>query len=168
MASVFSLTLNVGASFSVSEAIDLSTVYNSGGKTYTQTVADGTGASQAKQVFSDTRTLAASGNDDLDLTALTVSAIGNTMTTNLTQLKGILIVNKSTTSGDKLRIDTSVTNGLQALTEAASGKIKIPPSGHLLISDPVDGMTVDSTHKIVRINNPSAHSIDYDIIVWGV
>ena len=53
------------------------------------TLNDGSGANQAQRIFSDTRTIAASANDDLDLSGVLVDALGTVL--NFTAIKAIYI-----------------------------------------------------------------------------
>ena len=71
-------------------------------------------ADQADTIWSDQRTVAAGTSDSLDLTNLTHTLFGSTLAIDLASVKAIFIVNTSTTSGDLLRLDSSVANGCTA------------------------------------------------------
>ena len=93
------------------EPLALTTVGDASQLAYDDALASGTAADEADRIWSDQRTLAAGANDDLDLTALTHSLFGSTVTIDFARVKAILIVHTSTTSGEKLSLDSSVTNG---------------------------------------------------------
>jgi hypothetical protein len=164
------LALNVKASLDwlFKETLDLSIVSDAARLEYSGTVGDGVAADQCDKVWHDERTVAAGANDDLDLTALVTSLFGSNVTINFVKLKWLLVVYKSTTSGVKLRLDSSVTNGFTgAFGDSATSKIEIGADSPLLTGRKKDGWTVDATHKVLRVNNPGASAITYRIVIAG-
>ena len=151
--------------------LDLSNVTDSGGTAsppaYSKSLASGTAVDTADRVWADTRTLASAANDDLDLTALTATIFGSTVTVTMAKLKAIYIVHSSTTVGEKLNLDTSVANGLTAFTGSATGKVSVGADSVLLLTSKKDGWTIDATHKVLRITNAGSASAVYYIVLLG-
>jgi hypothetical protein len=150
------------------EPLALTTVGDASQLSYDEQLASGTAVDQADRIWSDQRTVAGAANDDLDLTALTHTVFGSTLTVTLAKVKAILIVNTSTTSGDLLRVDSSVTNGFTGATGgSATSLLEIGADSSCLLASKKDGWTVDGTHKVLRVHNPTADAITYDIVILG-
>jgi hypothetical protein len=150
------------------EPLALTTVGDASQLSYDDQLANGAAADQADTIWSDQRTVAAAAHDDLDLTNLTHTLFGSTLAIDLASVKAIFIVNTSTTSGDLLRLDSSVANACTApFGGSATSLVEIGADSALLLSSKKDGWTVDSTHKILRVANPSADSITYSIVILG-
>ncbi len=150
------------------EPLALTTVGDASQLSYDDQLSNGSAADQANTIWSDQRTVAASGHDDLDLTNLTHTLFGSTLSIDLASVKAILLVNTSTTSNDRLRLDSSVANACTApFGGSATSLVEIGADSALLLSSKKDGWTVDSTHKILRVANPSADAITYNIVILG-
>jgi hypothetical protein len=126
---------------------------------------NGTGANQANQVFSDTRTLTTGANETLDLNGSLLNAAGESVT--FTKIKVIYIRNKGTTT---LSIGGAAATQFVAPFGSATDLVKIPPGGILLLTAPdangfaCRGRATDS----LKILNSAGASIDYDIVLIGV
>jgi hypothetical protein len=150
------------------EPLALTTVGDASQLSYDDQLSNGSAADQANTIWSDQRTVAASGHDDLDLTNLTHTLFGSTLSIDLASVKAILLVNTSTTTNDRLRFDSSVANACTApFGGSATSLVEIGADSALLLSSKKDGWTVDSTHKILRVANPSADAITYNIVILG-
>jgi hypothetical protein len=150
------------------EPLALTTVGDASQLSYDDQLSNGSAADQANTIWSDQRTVAASGHDDLDLTNLTHTLFGSTLAIDLASVKAILLVNTSTTSNDRLRLDSSVANACTApFGGSATSLVEIGADSALLLSSKKDGWTVDSSHKILRVANPSADAITYNIVILG-
>lgn len=162
-------TLKVSASWINRESLDLASFSDQGEISYSKDIASGTGVDQCDRSWSDTRTLGSSSNDDLDLTALTSSVFGDSITTNFAKVKEIVIVVLSTTTGDKLKLDSSVTNAyLGPFDSSTTSKLVIGPDSPCVLSNKKDGFGATSgTNKVLRINNPGATSVQYQIFISG-
>ncbi|HEX4000642.1 MAG TPA: hypothetical protein VHX65_18990 [Pirellulales bacterium] len=151
------------------EPLALTTVGDASQLSYDDQLANGSAADQADTIWSDQRTVAAGTNDDLDLTNLTHSLFGSTLSINLASVKAIFLVNTSTTSGDTLQLDSSVADACTApFSGSAASLLQIGADSALLLSSKKDGWAVDSTHKILRVSNTSPDSITYSIVVLGI
>jgi hypothetical protein len=170
MADTLATKLIASLEWNRSEALDLSNVIDRAKVEFTQEMADGTGNDQADLIWHDTRTVASAANDDLDLTALTQTIFGSTVTINFAKVKAILIVNTNTVAGDELVVDTSVANAFKGWANgSATSKAEIGPDSAWLVSATLAGWAVTAgTGDIVRISNPGGGtSIIYKIVIIG-
>ena len=129
------------------------------------TFADGTGANKADKMFSDSRTIAGSGNDDIDL----AGSLSDEFETSLTFviIKTILIHN--TSSSQEIQIDASVTNGWRAHWSATT-QIKIPAGAWLLVHSAGSaglGTVTAGTGDLLRITNNAGTEAAYNIVIIG-
>ncbi|MCA9100061.1 MAG: hypothetical protein KDA63_02865 [Planctomycetales bacterium] len=152
-----------------SDSLDLSTVADSSGVEYEKNLADGTSVDQVDKIWHDQRTVAATSNDDLDLTALTNSVFGSTITINFAKVKSILVVNTSTTSGDELRVGAAASNAFTApFNGGATSVVEVGADSALLLSSNKDGWSVTGgSADVLRIANPGGNSITYKIVIVG-
>lgn len=167
MADTLAIDVLAKVSWLFQDALDLSTVSDVSSLEYKKSLADGTGADQADKMWHDQRTILTAADDDLDLAGVLTNAFGATVT--FVKIKGILIVNTSTTAGDELYLDSSVTNGFLApFNGSATSKVEIGADSPLLLCSKKDGWTVTAaTGDILRIHNANAGSVTYKIVIWG-
>ncbi len=150
------------------EPLALTTVGDASQLAYDDALASGTAADEADRIWSDQRTLAAGANDDLDLTALTHSLFGSTVTIDFARVKAILIIHTSTTTGEKLALDSSVTNGFTGpFAASATSKVEIGADSAALLASKKDGWATASNNKVLRIHNGGSASAVYNIVVLG-
>lgn len=171
MADTLSTDVKVSLAWLFQDELDLSTVADTARLEYSRSLADGTGADQADKVWHDQRIVAAASDDDLDLTNLTSSIFGSTVTINFAKVKAILLVNTSTTSGDELRVGGAGAGG-NAFGAPFNGDqdavVEAGADSALLLSNKTDGWTVTAgTGDILRINNPTGNAITYQIAIIG-
>ena len=129
-------------------------------------LANGTGADQANQVWTDTRTLTSGSTETLDLNASLTNAIGESVT--FTKIKAILIRNKACTT--TLSVGAAATNQFVAIFGSATDLVKILPGGVFLITSPDStgaAVAAGSTDNL-KIANSAGASCDYDIVIIGV
>lgn len=126
----------------------------------------GTGASQVDLMFTDTRTVAASTTEDLDVAAGGLTdAFGTTFT--LAELK-VLIVCAASTNTNNVVLGGDA-NSVPFLSAAAT-TISIKPGGCFSFTDPsAGGIAVTAgTGDIIQVANSGAGTtVTYDIIVMG-
>ncbi len=134
---------------------------------YSKSTTTGTTVDLADVIWHDQRTLTASSNDDIDLSALTRSIYGSSVASAFVRVKGIYICNTNTVTGDYLRIDSSVTNGFVGWCVNATSKCEIGPDSVCILASKKDGWTVDGTHKVLRITANSSHTVIYNIAIFG-
>jgi hypothetical protein len=126
--------------------------------------ASGTGANQADLVWQDTRTLAASGTEDLDLAGVLLDAFGATITA--AELVAIMVVADAANTNDVV---------LGAATQAiplfggTNGTFAVKPGGLFLIAAPsaAGQLTIGagSTDDLKVANSSSGTSVTYTILI---
>lgn len=129
---------------------------------------DGTGANQAQKLFSDTRTIAISGTDDLDLSGVLTDAYGNVL--SLTKVKAIIIQADPANTNDVV-VGGAASNQVASIFGAVTQTIKVKPGGVFAIVAPdVNGYAVTAaTADLLRIANSGAGtSVNYTIIIIGL
>ena len=132
-----------------------------------QALADGTAANQVDRVFTDTRTLAASANEDLDLAGVLTNAFGAVIT--MAKVVGVFI---SAAAGNTngVRVTRPASNSFPMFV-AASDAIDIPPGGFFAIFGPalagIGTVTATSADLINILNNGAGTSVTYSIVILG-
>lgn len=130
------------------------------------TMLDGTGSNLIKFVFRDQRTLAATTNDDLDLYGSLVNAFGSAI--NMAKLKFFFLENLSTTAADVLHIGAAGAAPVSTIFANTSDIKIVGPGGIELWSNPIDGYAITAASAdILRIRNPGANSISYNLYLAG-
>ena len=132
-------------------------------------LADGAGLNKAENFFSDTRSIAASSTDSLDLSGALTNVYGVTLA--FTKIKAI-IVKAAAANGSTLQMTAPVTNGLAALFAAKGDAIMIKPGGIVAIIAPdAAGYAVTATSAdlldIINDDSSSPGTANYDIIIIG-
>lgn len=160
------------AQIAIKVAADFVNALDIGSVTYpvnfnsTKNLENGTGADQANQIFSDTRTLTGSATENLDLAGSLVDAFGATIT--FTKIKAI-IVTAASANTNAVQVQREATNGVP-LFMAASDGIAITPGGFFAASFPnATGIAVTaSTGDLLTITNSAGStSVTYTIVIIG-
>ena len=126
----------------------------------------GAGAGQANIVFADTRTIAASANDDLDLAGSLPGALGGTIGFALVRA---IIIRAAAGNTNNVVVGGAPSNGFVGPFGAAAHTVAIRPGDELLITNRGPGWTVTpGTGDLLRVANGGAGStVSYDIILIG-
>jgi hypothetical protein len=166
------LTANYANSSDLTGAADVSDQLS---KTLSDTLATGTAIDCADRIYRATRTLAATTGEDLDLAGSLTDAFGATLT--FARIKGILIKLNTTTAGYTLEVGgtvnqtgaTATTNQFATWVGAAAHRIIVRADGiYFLWAPDVTAYAVTAgTGDLLKIYNPNAASITYDIILIG-
>lgn len=138
-------------------------------KNYTIALASGTGAGQADRIWTDTRTLGASANEDLDLAGVLTDAFGATLT--FVKVKGIIVAAAAGNTNNVI-IGNATSNGFVTFVGGATHTITVRPGGvFALVCGAADsnGYAVTAgTGDLLRIaNSAGTTSVTYDIAIWG-
>lgn len=157
-------TLSIVAALST--ALDLTSPEADLTKSYVDNFANGTGVNQAQEIFSDSRTPAGSGTDNLDLSGVLSDALGATVA--FTGVKTIVLRNTGTT---QIRIGKKITNGFAGPYDQTAGALGhiVEPGGTYFVSNPsaagwaVTGATADQ----LSIENLGGSAGAYDIVIIG-
>lgn len=147
--------------------LDLSAPQDAGQLDAGDSLATGTGTDQADLIWHDTRSLASAASDSLDLTALTKTLFGSTVTTNFAKIKGILIRNNSAVAGEYFTVGNG-TNPFIGPFGAAAHTVTCHPNGLILFWHPGAGWTVtNTTADVLKIVNSGAGVNTYSIALAG-
>lgn len=160
--------VGLSVSFDFSSTADLGVVSHKAEWNPTYVFTDGTGANQAKTVFTDIRTLAASASENLDLAGGLVDAFGNTIT--FTKVKAIL-VQADPANTNNVVIGNAASNGFVGPFGAGTHTLAIPPGGAAaLIAPDVNGWTVTAgTGDLLKVlNSAGGTGVNYTITIIGV
>ncbi len=170
MALSSSVRLTVAASLTA--ARDLSTVGAAAPTTLDLAVAlaTGTGAGQADRIFADTRTLAASANEDLDLAGTTLSdGLGTAF--SIARLKA-LVVRASADNTNNVIVGGAAATQFASWVGAAAHTVTLRPGAFLaLVAGVADatGYTVGAgASDLLRVaNSGGTTGVSYDIVLIG-
>lgn len=134
-------------------------------KSYVIAMATGTGTGQADKIFHDTRTLTASGTEDLDLAGVLTDPFGAALT--FAKLKAVLI-KAADANTNNVVLSRPAANGVP-LFSAASDAISILPGGVFCWVAPGAGVTVTAgTGDLLTFTNSAGStSVTYDVVLIG-
>lgn len=147
-------------------SLDLSAAVNALLQDFSATLSNGTGAGQASQMWSDTRQLAASASENLDLAGSLVNAFGQTIT--FTKVKLILVRAKSTNNAaNNVNVSRAASNGLPVFLAASDG-VPLAPGAIFLFFDPTGVTVTGGTGDLLTVaNSAGTNTVDYDIVIIG-
>lgn len=129
-------------------------------------LASGTGANQADKIWSDTRTIAASGTDSLDLAGSLTDALGAAFTP--ARIKGLLVAAASGNTNN-VNVTRPASNGVPLFLAAGDG-IPVRPGGVFLwVAPDVTGVAVTGgTGDLIDIvNSAGGSTVTYDVVILG-
>lgn len=130
------------------------------------TLTPGTSSGNADRIFMDTRTLAASATENLDLAGGLVDPLGATLT--FVTIKAIY-VKASSANTNNVVVGGAGSNTLLGIFSDATDKILVKPGGVFMWVAPATGATVTTlTGDILLVaNSSSGTSVTYDIVIIG-
>lgn len=130
------------------------------------TLDTGTTADKADLMFSDTRTIAASANEDLDLAGSLAGQLGGTLT--FVKLKALLIV-AATGNTNNVRVTRPASNGVPLFLAASDGIDVLPGGTFLWVAPNLAAVTVTAaTGDLINVaNSSSGTSVTYDVVIIG-
>lgn len=158
-------TVNIGLRATLASALDLVTAQADLNLAKQITMATGTATGLADQMWSDTRTITASSNEDLDLAAALTGPLGGTLT--FVKLK-LLYVAAASANTNAVRVTRPASNGVPIFLAASDGT-DVLPGGAFLWCGPGAGVTVTAaTGDLINIaNSSSGTSVTYDVVIIG-
>lgn len=134
----------------------------------TQAIAllNGTGAGQADLIFTDSRTLSASGTENLDLAGSLTDAYGATIT--FARIKAVLIVAASGNTND-VQVTRPASNGVPIFMAAGDGIALKPNAVFLWAASDATGVAVTAgTGDLLTITNSAGTTgVTYTVIIIG-
>jgi hypothetical protein len=166
MATLDAVTLSVNFFATLNNQLDLQLA--SSPLTYAQSLglSTGVGINQADKLFSDHRTIAPSGTDDLDLAGVLVDPLGATI--SMARLKGIIV--KAAVANTNNVVMGVGSNPITTILGGTTPTLNIRPGGVLVLfaPDAVGYVVTAATADILRFANSGAGtSVDYDVILIG-
>lgn len=129
--------------------------------------ADGTGANQAKEIFTDTRTLTASSTEDLDLSGSLADAFGNTL--NFAKVKAIIVIAAAANTNDVL-VGGASANQVSSFFGDVTDVVKVKPGGMFcLVAPDATGYAITAgTADLLKVANSSGGTaVTYTIVIIG-
>ena len=160
---------SITASAQQTSTLDLGTAAAQLAKPYVVDFANGTAAGQADRIFHDTRTLAASATEDLDLAGVLTDAFGAALT--FVRIKALL-VSAAAGNTNNVIVGGAASNGFISWVGGAAHSLTIRPGATLaLIAGAADaiGYTVTAgTADLLKVaNSAGSTSVSYDIVILG-
>lgn len=161
--------LTVSASAMQATTLDLGSANAQLAKAYRIDLADGTAAGQANRIFHDTRTLAASANEDLDLAGVLVDAFGASLT--FARIKGLIIAAAAGNTNNVI-VGGAASNQFVSWVGAGTHTLTVRPGATLALmagaADAVGYAVTAGTGDLLRIaNSAGSTTVTYDIVVVG-
>lgn len=129
-------------------------------------LAEGAGLNAANKIWSDNRTIAASGTDDIDVTGVLTDPFGATIT--IARIKGLFIFANAGNTNNV--VVGGGTNPITTILAGTTPTLIIRPGGVLALWGPdATGYAVTaSTADNLRVANSGAGtSVNYDIVLIG-
>lgn len=163
----FTGTIKLVADCLLNSGLDIGTGKHQVNSTYSNVFTNGTGANQANEMFTDQRTIAASGSEDLDLAGSLTDAFGTSIV--FTSIKAVIISAASANTNDVV-VGGAASNTFDGWFNDSSDKLNIKPGGMFCITNPeANGYAVTAgTGDLLTIaNSSSGTSVTYDIIIIG-
>ena len=158
--------LTVRAQCTHTDALDLGTVTLPLDFNWTDRLRTGTGADQANMLWTDTRTIAASGDEDLDLAGVLVDAFGDTLT--FARIKGLIVAAAAGNTND-VEVSSDGSAGVPLFLALGDG-ITVRPGGVFawFAPDATAVAVTATTGDLINIaNSSSGTSVTYDIVIIG-
>lgn len=168
------MATSITAKVALSVVADLANSLDVGSVSYpvnygaTYLLSDGTGADQAKELWTDTRTLTASSSENLDLAGVLTDVFGNTLT--FTKIKALIVKADAANTNDVV-VGGHATAACASFFNDATDKVKVKPGGLVAFVAPdANGYAVTATTAdlLTVANSAGGTSVTYTIIVIGV
>jgi hypothetical protein len=151
----------------LTDALDLSTASDPLSYAARATLTTGTGANQADMLWHDTRTIAASGDEDLDLAGVLVNGLGDTQT--FARVKAVM-VSAAAANTNTVNVTADAAAGVPGLFLALGDGIVVRPGGMFLwvAPDATGAVVTATTGDLLNVANSGAGtSVTYSIIIIG-
>ncbi len=158
----FVATRNITFAGTYTLAGDLDDGVVSIGTSQSQDYTNGTGANQANTWFSDTRALASTTPETIDLTSGLSDRFGTTLV--FATITEILVYNRNATASEDITLSG---NAMAAFLGGTTHTITVPPKGIWHAASPVDGFTITNTTQDQFTVTPGAYAVSYDLIIAG-
>ncbi len=134
---------------------------------YLKRFTDGNAINKAETVAIISDSVTASGTDSHDLSGGSITDAGGNAIT-FTKLKGLMLINNSTTAGDILELGGNA--NAVPLFNGADNAIKVGPGGFVAWSDPsAAGVAVtNSSADTLDVSEVgTSNTVSYTLVLWG-
>lgn len=150
----------------MSNALDVGAVQYPVSYAAVNNLESGTGANQANQIWTDTRTLSASATEDLDLAGGLTDAFGATLT--FTRVKAILVF-AAAGNTNSVQVTRPASNGVPLFMAAGDGIALTPGASFAATFPDATGVAVTaSTGDLLTLTNSAGStSVTYTIVIIG-
>lgn len=168
MATSLSASINLNVVADLIDSLDVGEVKYPVSYGVSYQLTDGTGANQAKRIWTDTRTLTASSTENLDLAGVLADAFGNVLT--FTKIKALIVKAASANTNDVV-IGNHATAAFFPMFGAATHTALVKPGGTVaFIAPDANGLAVTATtaDMLTMTNSAGGTSVTYTIIIIGV
>lgn len=162
-----SARLAVGFTAEQTNSIDLATATLPVQVARALAFADGAGANQADRLFTDRRTLAASGTEDLDLAGVLTDIFGATLT--FARIRALIIAADEGNTNDVV-VGGAAANGWITWVGGATHTVTVRPGGLIVAAAPdATGYVVTAgTGDLLHVANSGAGTgVTYDVVLLG-
>ncbi len=161
-------SFKLSANATLTTALDLGTVLAPFSLASSVALATGTGAGQADKVFADTRTLAASATEDLDLAAVLLDAFGAAIT--FARIKAVIVVADADNT-NSVQLTRPAANGVPLFMAAGDG-ISLRPGGVFAwfagAADATGVAVTAGTADLLTVTNSAGTTgVDYSVLIVG-
>jgi hypothetical protein len=151
----------------MSESLDLKT--RQAALAFSRSIAfdNGTGASQADKIWDDTRTITASGTDDIDLAGVLLDAFGAALT--FAKVKLIAVAAYAANTNNCVVGNAAATQFVGPFG-AATHTVAVAPGGFFMVGRPdAAGWAVGAgASDLLRVTNSAGGtSVTYDVVILG-
>lgn len=159
-------TVKLGVNATQTSSVDLGTITFPLSYANSLSYTSGTGTGAADRMFTDTRTLPASANEDIDLSGSLTDAFGVTVT--FARIKAVIVVADSANT-NSVNVIRPASNGVPLFLAASDGIQLAAGEMFMWAGNGATGKAVTaSTADLINIANSAAGtSVTYTIIVIG-
>jgi hypothetical protein len=165
MALTSKLTIKLAAT--LTSVLDLTTSKDPLDYEKSLSLTNGTGANQSDQMWHDTRTIAASGTDSLDLAGSLSNGLGATVT--FARVKTIVVFAAAANTNNVV-VGGAGSNTFINWVSDATDKIVIRPGGVFVLHSPdatAYAVAAGSADILQVANSSSGSTVTYDVIILG-
>lgn len=160
------VTATIAASIigAVTKANDIAGVRADLAEKFSMNIQPGTGVGKADGVFSDTRTIAASGTDSLDLAGVLTDVFGSTIAGG--KVKAIMIKASAANTNNVLVGGAGSATFIGPFADATD-ILALAPGAWMVLVHPGAGWAITATtaDKFLIANSGGTTGVDYDIIL---
>ena len=145
----------------------ISTIYDSGSIGINTPLTNGTGVQQINSAWHNTFTLPSGGSITLDMTNLSQTILGETVSKTFVNIKAIIVKNSSIIDGYYCRVVATGSNPLVDIFGGNSGVGVAHPYGSCIFAYPKTGWNITGSNKNLSIQD-AGMGCSVEIAIVGV